>query len=256
MRAEDSMRLSVLATVSWVTVASAAALTRSASAVLVLADGESVSLESIFGAGGDRTVRIGDKEFDFGVFVSDFAASGITLTARIDDTPNQFGQYDTGFDLGGSFFDVFMSDDAPSMMSIGFTVTVVPEAVANGVLLCDAWMQFDGDASGVGSYAEVVEHLIAPPNGESIGELEVYDRVTLAGDELTRRKHSLEFCGPDGTGARSSIVVEKTATFFSRPVGGVAYATLIEQRFSQIPAPGALALAPLAGLMGRRCRRS
>ena len=250
------MRPAVLATVSWVAVASAIAATQSASAVLVLADGESVSLESIFGAGGDRTVRIGDKEFDFGVFVSDFAASGITLTARIDDTPNQFGQFDTGFDLGGSFFDVFATDDAPSMLSIGFTVTVVPEAVKNGVLLCDAWMQFDGDASGVGSYAEVVEHLIAPPNGVSIGELEVYDRVTLAGEEFTRRKHALEFCGPDGTGALESLVVEKTAAFFAMPVGGAASATLIEQRFSQIPSPGALALATLAGLMGRRRRRS
>lgn len=250
------MRPAAPAIISTSILAALTAVTSPASAAIVLADGESVSLESIFGDGGDRTVRIGDKEFVFGVFQSHFAASGITLTARIDDTPNGFGQFDTGFDLGGSFFDVFATDDQPSVLSIGFTVTVVPEAVKNGVLLCDAWMQFDGDASGVGSYAEIVEHLIAPPNGESIGELQVYDIVTPAGDELTRRKHSLEFCGPDGAGALPTLVVEKTATFFAAPGGGVSGATLIEQRFSQIPAPGALALAIPAGLMGRRRRRS
>ena len=131
-------------------------------------------------------------------------------------------------------------------MSIGFTVTIVPEAAKNGVRLCDAWMQFDGDASGVGSYAEVIEHLIAPPAEEMVGALEVYDRVTLEGDEITRRKDALEFCGPDGFGAVSSLIVEKTATFFARPVGGVASASLIEQRFSEVPSPGALALAGLA----------
>jgi MYXO-CTERM domain-containing protein len=142
------------------------------------------------------------------------------------------------------------------MMSIGFTVTIVPEAAKNGVRLCDAWMQFDGDASGVGSYAEVIEHLIAPPAEEMVGALEVYDRVTLEGDEITRRKDALEFCGPDGFGAVSSLIVEKTATFFARPVGGVASASLIEQRFSEVPSPGALALAGLAGLIGSRRQRS
>lgn len=244
------MRPVVLALVSSSVLAGVAA---PAMATIVLADGEAVSLQAIFGEGGDRVVRIGDKEFVFGVFESAFAAHGITLTARIAPTANEYGLHDTGFDLGGSFFDVFLSDDQPSMMSIGFTVTVLPEAAEQGVRLCDAWMQFDGDASGVGSYAQVVEHLIAPPNGESIGELEVYDRVTLAGDELTRRKHSLEFCG---TGGFTSITVEKTASFFGAPVGGMASATLIEQRFSQVPAPGPLAVALTAGLMGRRRRRS
>jgi hypothetical protein len=141
-------------------------------------------------------------------------------------------------------------------MSIGFTVTIVPKALKEGVLLHDAWMQFDGDASGVGSHAEVLEHLIAPPQGELIGELEVYDRVTLGGDELTRRKHAIVFGGPDGFGPVSSMIVEKTAAFFAMPVGGVASASLIEQRFSTIPSPGALAIACVAGLAGFRRRRS
>ncbi|MFM1867548.1 MAG: hypothetical protein RL591_956 [Planctomycetota bacterium] len=254
MRVEDSMRPALFAIVSCSTVA-AAALTPYASATIVLADGESVSLEAIVGAGGDRSVRIGDQEYFFGVFESHFAASGITLTARINDIANQFGRFDTGFDLAGGFSDLLSSNEEPSLMSIGFTVTIVLEAAKNGIRLCDAWMQFDGDASGVGSYAEVIENLIAPPAEELIGALEVFDRVTLEGDEVTRRKDAVEFCGPDGRGAVSSVIVEKTAAFFARPVGGAASASLIEQRFSEVPSPGALALACLAGLIGCRRRR-
>jgi hypothetical protein len=249
------MRPVVPVIVSCAAVAAAAAVAPSAFATIVLADGESISLESIVGAGGDRSVRIGDQEYFFGVFESHFAASGITLTARINDIANQFGRFDTGFDLAGGFSDLLPSNEEPSMMSIGFTVTIVPEAAKNGVRLCDAWMQFNGDASGVGSYAEVIEHLIAPPAEEMVGALEVYDRVTLEGDEITRRKDAIEFCDPDGAGSVSSLIVEKTATFFARPVGGVASASLIEQRFSEVPSPGALALTCLAGLIGSRRRR-
>lgn len=250
------MRPVVLAIVSCASVTAAAAVASPVYATIVLANGESISLATIVGAGGDRSVRIGDQEYFFGVFESHFAASGITLTARINDTANQFGRFDTGFDLAGVFSDLLPSNDEPSMMSIGFTVTIVPEAAKNGVRLCDAWMQFDGDASGVGSYAEVIEHLIAPPAEEMIGALEVYDRVTLEGDEITRRKHALDFCGPDGFGPLPSLIVEKTATFFARPVGGVAFASLIEQRFSEVPSPGALGFTCLVGLMGSRRRRS
>jgi hypothetical protein len=49
--------------------------------------------------------------------------------------------------------------------------------------------------------------------------------------------------------------VNKNMKFFSPTAEGFSTASFIRQEFSQIPAPGALALLGAAGLMARRRRR-
>jgi uncharacterized protein (TIGR03382 family) len=49
--------------------------------------------------------------------------------------------------------------------------------------------------------------------------------------------------------------VNKDLKFFAAEESGFATASFIRQEFSQIPAPGALALLGAAGLVGSRRRR-
>jgi hypothetical protein len=49
--------------------------------------------------------------------------------------------------------------------------------------------------------------------------------------------------------------VNKDIKFFANAADGIASCSFIRQEFSQVPAPGALALLGVAGMLGARRRR-
>lgn len=226
---------------------------QAAQASWTLGNGDTLSFTALFAEGSDRTVYIDDKKFVFESYASQhFRLEDITLVGFISLNGNGHGFRNVGFDLVGGFADT-PGDAQVSEANLQYSVEVNPEAYAWGLRLCDVRATFNGGVSGAGSFARVDESVFDIDANQFLGQLSVYN---LAGPPLEQKLVDYkDFCeiNPDGYRA---FEVNKNFKFFSPTANGTASASFIRQEFSQIPAPGALALLGLAGAVGSRRRRA
>lgn len=229
----------------------AALASYSASASWTLGNGDTLAFADLFAEGSDRTVYIDDKKFVFESYTSaHFPVSGITLVGFISLNGNGHGYRNVGFDLMGGFADV-PGDTQVAEGNLQYTVEVMPEAYAGGLRLCDVRATFNGGVSGEGSFSRVDESIFDLDTNSFLGQLSVFNfGGPPAESRLTDYR---DFCETHPEGFRA-FEVNKDFKFFSPTSEGTASASFIRQEFSQIPAPGALALFGLAGCIARRRR--
>ena len=216
-----------------------------------LGNGDTLAFAELFADGSDRTVYINDKKFVFESYTSaHFPVRDITLVGFVSASANQYGLYNVGFDLTGGFADV-PGDSQVAEGNLQYTVEVMPEVYARGVRLCDVRATFNGGVSGEGSFARVDESIFDLDTNTFLDQLSVFN---LAGPPAESRFTDYrDFCDQYPEGFRA-FEVNKDFKFFSPTAEGTASASFIRQEFSQIPAPGALALFGLAGCLARRRR--
>jgi hypothetical protein len=226
---------------------------QAAQASWTLGNGDSLSFTELFAAGSDRTVYIDDKKFTFDSYSSQqFRLENITLTAFMSLNGNGHGFRNVGFDLMGGFADT-PGDAQVSEGNLQYSVEVNPDAYAWGLRLCDARATFNGGVSGEGSFSRVDESIFDIDTNQFLGQLSIYNLYGPPPDQkLVDYK---DFCENNPDGYRA-FEVNKDFKFFSPTAQGTSSASFIRQEFSQIPAPGAIALLGLAGAVGHRRRRA
>ena len=223
-----------------------------AGAEIVLGNGDTVSLSTIL-ATEDRKVRIDDKIFTFESYSSSvFEANELTVIGFIASN-GMPGTRNVGFDLTGPFGDGSPGDGHVHEANLQYTVEVSEDAYARGVRLCDVKSVFNGSSGGDGSYARVDESVFDLDGNTFLGQLSVFD---ISGPPReTRLEDYADYCLlNDGMGYRA-FEVNKDLKFFAATEDGFATASFVRQEFSQIPAPGALALLGVGGLLAGRRRR-
>jgi hypothetical protein len=234
----------------------AIAMTGAAHAVVVLGNGDSISMASIFAAGSDRKVMIDDKIFTFeSLRSSAFSASQFQVIGFISASTNQWGLHDVGFDITGPFGDGMPGDGAYHEMNLQYTVEVAPEFYARDVRLCDVGLVFNGSAGGPGSIASVDETVWDLDANRFLGNLRAYD---YAGDEQeTQLTDYADYCELYDVHGFRAFEVNKDIKFFANTPNSFATASFVRQEFSQImaPAPGAIALLAAVGMISTRRRR-
>ena len=216
--------------------------------VVVLGNGDSIILEDLLDAGGQFIVD--DKLFTIDSWRTDvFDAGTISIVGFIALNPNQYGFRNIGFDMIGPFGDGTPGDTAVHEANLQYTVEVLPQYYQQGVRIHDARLTFNGSAGNPGSFARVDETMIDLDTNTFLSDLEVFynagnpPQFDLSDDVIF-----------DLPGYRA-LEVNKDMKFFSPTAEGFATASFVRQEFSQIPAPGALALLGAAGLVARRRRR-
>lgn len=222
----------------------------SAHAIIVLNNGDQVSLDSLLAPGSDRKFQVYDKIFTVESFTSNqFVPSAITVVGFHHPTnPLEFG-----FDLTGGFGDSSPGDGIIHEFNLQYTVEIAPPFVALGYRIYDNHLVFNGNATGApGSFARVDETVLDPITGAVIGQKSVYDIVTDTGANLTQLSDDLIF-GPPGY---TMLEINKDVKFLAVTPGSTASASFIRQSFSQIPAPGVTVLLGLGGLLAARRRRA
>jgi len=246
---EEEMRFTQQAV--FMTVA-AAFVGGSAHAAWTLGNGDTLAFSELFAAGSDRTVYIDDKRFVFDSFTSaHFDVGSITLIGFISLNGNGFGFRNVGFDLTGGFGDTLPGDQTIAEANLQYTVEIVESAYAKGLRLCDVRATFNGNAIGEGAYARVDETIIDLDTNTFLGQLSVFD--FWGPPRETQLTDYVNFC-PDFKGGYRAFEINKDMKFFAPSANSASSASFVRQEFSQIPAPGALALLGLAGLFGRRLR--
>jgi MYXO-CTERM domain-containing protein len=243
-------------TATFIAVAGCAlAAASSARASWTLGNGDTVNLADVFAAGSDRTVYIDDKVFVFESAASQhFELRDITLIGFISNAANGHGLRNVGFDMVGGFGDAFPGDGVISEMNLQYQVSVNESAYEQGLRLCDARLTFNGSSYGTGAFARVDESIFDLDTNTLLGDLAVYDN--FGPPRSTVLVDWEDFCG-DADGAAAgfrAFEVNKNLKFLAPGEGGAASASFIRQEFSQVPAPGAIALLGLAGLTSRRRR--
>ena len=202
---------------------------------------------------------VDDKEF----FITSFDSTTIDPTTILV-LPVNLGLSAIGFDLVGAFG---ISDDDNGGLggTIGFTLAYTVDVLTPGFLIEDANLAFDGFAEGgdddgtpgdddaMATITEVIKTLGG-------GQLATLGTFAMSGmDDQDWVMIDKAFFAP-----QTSISVLKTVLLFADEDDMPPYPpfddngasmTFIRQTFSQIPAPGALALLGVAGLAGGRRRR-
>ena len=227
-----------------------------AHAMIVLGNGQSVSMADIFASGSDRKVMIDDKIFTFESLRSSvFSASQFQVIGFISAGTNQWGLHNVGFDITGPFGDGTPGDGTYHEMNLQYSVEVAPEFYARDVRLCDVGLVFNGSAGGPGSIASVDETVWDLDANRFLGNLRAYD---YAGDEQeTQLTDYANFCEIYDVHGYRAFEVNKDIKFFANTPNSFSTASFVRQEFSQImaPAPGAIALLAAAGMIGARRRR-
>lgn len=221
-----------------------------------LGNGDTLNMADLFAAGSDRTVYINDKVFVFeSASSAHFELGDITLAGFISNQPDENGYRHVGFDLLGGFGDANPGDGVIAEMNLQYQVSVNEDAYARGLRLCDARLTFNGSCFGSGAFSRVDESIFDLDTNSLLGTLAVYDnfgppRNTLLVDWQ-------DFCDGENDGASQgfrAFEVNKNLKFLAPGAADASSASFIRQEFSQIPAPGAIALLGLAGLTSRRRR--
>ncbi len=229
--------------------ASLASFTSSADAIVVLNNGDQVSLSALLAPGSDRKFRVYDKIFTIESYTSNqFMPSEVTIVGfRHLSNP-----LEVGFDLTGGFGDTTPGDGFIHEFNIQYTVEIAAPFIPLGYRITDNHLIFNGNASGApGSFARVDESVINPFTGMLVGQKSVYDIVNSSGPNSTQLSDELIF-GPPGY---TILEINKDVKFFAASQGSTASASFIRQSFSQIPSPGAGALLMLGGIATFRRRR-
>lgn len=195
------------------------------------------SLDVILDANGPYagTFVVGDKEITVKGFEGTFDAANVTVV------PVNFGLQAIGFDLLGQFIDV-PGDDASAGFDFEYNVTVLEP----GFSITGIELGFNGSTSVAGSFAEVTETIVDPMSQMTVDELAVFD-VAAQGSQF---QDSFSQGAPGFT----TLNVTKSFELFAAD-GGSATTSFIRQTFEQVPTPGAVALAGVAGLSVSRRRR-
>ena len=228
-------------------------LNTGAHAIIVLGNGEVLNLDTLMSM-TDRRVQINDKIFNFESYTSTAVdTSQISIIGFVSLNQNQFGLYNVGFDLTGPLGDGFPGDGLIAEANLQYSVEVEQSYYDRGVRLCDARVVFNGNSFGSGSYATVDETIFDLDANQYLGELEVFN--VQNSQPLVQLVDAVDFCDIYGTTGYRAFEVNKDMKFFANAADGVASCSFIRQEFSQIPAPGALALLGVAGLLGARRRR-
>jgi hypothetical protein len=216
--------------------------------VVVLGNGDSIILDDLIDAGGQFIVD--DKLFTIESWRSDvFNAGTISIIGFIALNPNEYGFRNIGFDIVGPFGDGTPGNTEVHEGNLQYTVEVLPQYYQQGVRIHDARLTFNGSAGNPGSFARVDESLFDADTNSFLGQLEVfYNANTPPQIQMT---DEVVF----GLPGYRALEVNKDLKFFSPTAEGFSTASFIRQEFSQIPAPGALALLGAAGLAARRRRR-
>jgi hypothetical protein len=225
-----------------------------ADASIVLTNGQSVNLAALLAPTSDRQFIIGDKRFTFESFGSDvFDPANFSVIAFVSQNPNQYGLYNIGFDLVGPFGDGTPGSEELHEMNLQYTVEVLPEYYAMGVRLCDVGLTFNGSAGGTGSFSRVDETVFDLDADQFLGQLSAFD---FAGPpRVTDLNEHVDFCELLGSPGYRAFEVNKDLKFFAATASSYATASFVRQEFSQVPAPGAIALLGAAGLLAARRRR-
>jgi hypothetical protein len=225
-----------------------------ADASIVLTNGQSVNLASLLAPTSDRQFIIGDKRFTFDSFGSGvFDPANFSVIAFVSQNPNQYGLYNIGFDLVGPFGDGTPGSEELHEMNLQYTVEVLPEYYAMGVRLCDVGLTFNGSAGGTGSFSRVDETVFDLDADQFLGQLSAFD---FAGPpRVTDLNEHVDFCELLGSPGYRAFEVNKDLKFFAATASSYATASFVRQEFSQVPAPGAIALLGAAGLLAARRRR-
>lgn len=202
------------------------------------------TLGDVLDAGG--RFRVGDKLFTITNYFSvAFAPETIGIS------PLDFGNDGRGFRLSDAWVDGTPGDTVAFDFTLSYTVEIVDDPQTEGselgFIIVDNRLDFDGFATGPGSFARVDETVL-DEQGNLLGEKSVWAN----GNGSALFEDRLDF-SPELQLRRIHIV--KDAAFFAPMTGGTAGASFIDQTFSQIPTPGALGLAVVGGLLAWRRRR-
>ncbi len=226
---------------------------QAAGAAIVLGNGDTVNLGALLASGSDRTVIINDKMFRFESFASSqMQASSFTIVGFVSANQNQYGLNNVGFDLVGPFGDGSPGDGEVHEMNLQYEVSVLPSYYAQGVRLCDARLTFNGSAGADGSYARVDETVFDLDTNTFLGNMSVYD---IFGPPRQLQYVDMEdYCELYGTPGYRAFEVNKDLKFFAATANDFSTASFVRQEFSQIPGPGAAALAAMACTLVRRRR--
>lgn len=226
-----------------------AGLAQSADAIIVLGNGQQVSLSTFTQPGGERQFQVGDKIFTIESFTSNqFNPGQVTLVGfHHPNNPNEYG-----FDLTGGFGDASPGDGIIHEFNLQYTVEIAEPFRSQGWRITDNHLLFNGNATGApGSYARVDETVINPFTGAIVGQKSVFDIVNSSGPNSTQLFDELIW----GLPGFEILEINKDVKFLAVDSGSTASASFIRQSFSQIPAPGATALLGLGGLIALRRRR-
>lgn len=221
-----------------------------------LGNGDTVNLAEVFADGSDRTVFIDDKVFVFESAASaHFQLQDITLIGFISSATNGHGLRNVGFDIAGGFGDAMPGDGIISEMNLQYQVSVSQSAYEQGLRLCDARLTFNGSCYGIGAFSRVDETIFDLDTNTFLGGLSVFDN--FGPPRESKYVDMKDFCEGDTNGAAQgfrAFEVNKNLKFLAPGEHDAASASFIRQEFSQVPAPGAIALLGVAGLAGRRRR--
>lgn len=193
------------------------------------------TLQDVIDGGGH--FQVADKRF----MITDFFSVAFNAS-EIGISPLDFGMDGIGFRLSDAWAD-FPGDPTPSDFTLSYMVEIVNRPA--DWLIIDNRLIFDGFATGPGSFARVDETVL-DDTGALVGEKSVFAN----GDGTRQLEDLLDF--PDGY---RKLNIVKNAQFFAPLPDGTAGASVIDQTFSQIPAPGAALFGVAAGLVAVRRRR-
>ncbi len=224
-----------------------------ANAVVVLQNNQTINLGELMGTGSDRKFIIGDKLFTFEyVTTPNFNIQDYDITAKILGQ-NQYGLNNIAFDMTGPWVDGGINDQTVQDMNVQYTVEVMEESYNRGIRLCDTGLAFNGGAGGIGSFCRVAETVFAVDTGQLLGNINVFNN--FGPPASTQFQEVKDWCVEYGTSGYRAFQCNKNLKFFANTEGGFASASFVRQEFSQMPAPGALALLGVAGVIGGRRRR-
>lgn len=180
---------------------------------------------------------VGDKRFDMDFYTgANIAANQVTVRAV------NFGLNGIGFDLVGQWQDL-PGNGKGSGFDLGYRVTIIQP----GFAIVDSHLQFNGFASGAGSFANVAESVF-----NSTGGL-IGTKFVSANGGVPQSQWELE----DSLvfSPQQSLSVVKNFHLFANGTSGIATTSFIRQTFSQIPSPGAASLFAIVGLAAVRRKR-
>jgi hypothetical protein len=216
--------------------------------VVVLGNGDAIILQDLLDAGGQFIVE--DKLFTIDSWRTDvFLSTNISVIGFVSQNTNQFGLYNVGFDIVGPFGDGEPGNNIVHEANLQYTVEVLPQYYQLGNRLVDVGLVFNGSAGGNGSFSRVDETVFDLDANNFLGNLSVFYTANTPPQIQYQDEAVFSLQG------YRAFEVNKNMKFFSPTVEGFSTASFIRQEFSQIPAPGALALLGAAGLMARRRRR-